>query len=79
MYLLWCCRVGLANSIGLQWRNPGKGGQRTADLVPLSINQLSEAVYEDIVRLYHTDFAIFGYQPMDWRDVRRRIERSRLR
>jgi hypothetical protein len=43
------------------------------------IAQLSEDVYEAIVKLYQQDFAIFGYQPLDWKEVRRRAERSKLK
>jgi hypothetical protein len=72
-------RAGLAGSLDLQWKNPSKGGQKTADLTLQYISELSEPVYKDILQLYQIDFAIFGYQPLDWREVRRRVERSKLR
>ena len=62
-----------------QWRNPTKGGQRSSVVTEQYVSQLTENVYTDIVHLYRIDFAIFGYQPLDWREVRRRAERSTLR
>jgi hypothetical protein len=79
LFLSCFCRTGLEKSVGLQWRNPAKGGPPTSALTEEYISQLSEPVYREIVNLYRADFAIFGYQPLDWHEVRRRLERSTLR
>jgi len=54
-------KAGIKHMVGLHKDNVGRGGQTTADVTREYLQELSQELYEKLLKMYQIDFDIFGY------------------
>jgi len=54
-------KAGIKHVVGIHKENVGRGGQTTADGTREYLQELSQELYDKLLKMYKIDFDIFGY------------------